>query len=46
MFEKMLEYLAGGLTRYIEAVERAEELNEKIQRTDDLIDEIVYDLYG
>ena len=26
--------------------ERAEELDEKIQRTDDLIDEIVYDLYG
>ena len=46
MFEKMLEYLAGGLARCIEAVERAEELNEKIQRTDDLIDEIVYDLYG
>jgi hypothetical protein len=46
MFEEMLEYLAGGLARCIEAVERAEELNEKIQRTDDLIDEIVYDLYG
>ena len=46
MFEKMLEYLAGGLARHIEAVERAKELDEKIQRTDDLIDEIVYDLYG
>ena len=46
MFEKILEYLAGGLARYIEAVKRAGELDEKIQRTDDLIDEIVYDLYG
>jgi hypothetical protein len=25
---------------------RAEELEEKIERTDDLIDDIVYDLYG
>ena len=38
-------YLAGGLARYIEAVERAKELDEKIQRTDDLIDEAVYDLF-
>jgi hypothetical protein len=38
--------VAGGLERYREAVERAAELDEKIQRTDDLIDEIVYDLYG
>jgi len=45
MLEKMLEYLAGGLARYIEAVERAKELDEKIQRTDDLIDEAVYDLF-
>jgi hypothetical protein len=29
-----------------DAVERAAELDEKIQRTDDLIDEVVYDLYG
>jgi type II restriction/modification system DNA methylase subunit YeeA len=43
--EKMLVYLAGGLARYIEAVERAKELDEKIQRTDDLIDEAVYDLF-
>jgi type II restriction/modification system DNA methylase subunit YeeA len=27
-------------------VERAAELDEKIERTDDLIDEIVYELYG
>ncbi len=30
---------------YIRAKERADELDEKIQRTDELIDEIVYDLY-
>jgi hypothetical protein len=38
--------VADDLERYREAVERAEELDEKIQRTDDLIDELVYDLYG
>ncbi|QSG11378.1 Methylase subunit of restriction modification defence system [Halapricum desulfuricans] len=38
--------VADDLERYWEAVERAEELDEKIQRTDDLIDEIVYELYG
>ncbi|MFB6101452.1 MAG: TaqI-like C-terminal specificity domain-containing protein, partial [Haloplanus sp.] len=38
--------VADDLERYREAVERAAELDEKIQRTDDLIDEIVYDLYG
>ena len=38
--------VADDLERYREAVERAAELNEKIQRTDDLIDEIVYELYG
>ena len=37
---------ADDLQRYREAVERAEDLDEKIQRTNDLIDEIVYDLYG
>ena len=36
-------YLAGGLARYIEAVERVKELDERIQRTDDLIDEAVYE---
>jgi type I restriction-modification system DNA methylase subunit len=40
------EDVADDLDRYIDAVERAEELDEKIQRTDDLIDEIVYELYG
>jgi hypothetical protein len=38
--------VADDLARYRDAVERAEELDEKIERTDDLIDEIVYDLYG
>nr|WP_245781296.1 N-6 DNA methylase [Halopelagius inordinatus] len=35
-----------GLANYVETVERAEELDEKIERTDELIDEIVYELYG
>jgi type I restriction-modification system DNA methylase subunit len=35
-----------GLESYIETKERAEELDEKIERTDDLIDQIVYELYG
>jgi hypothetical protein len=38
--------VADGLERYIDAKERAEELDEKIERTDALIDEIVYELYG
>ena len=38
--------VAAALERCREAVERAEELDEKVQRPDDLIDEIVYDLYG
>ncbi len=38
--------MGDELERYREAVERAKELDEKIQRTDDLIDEIVYELYG
>jgi len=36
----------AGLDSYVETKERADELDEKIQRTDDLIDEIVYELYG
>jgi len=35
-----------GLESYIETTERAAELDEKIRRTDELIDEIVYELYG
>lgn len=35
-----------GLESYTETVERVEDLEAKIERTDDLIDEIVYELYG
>ncbi|KAA9400688.1 hypothetical protein Har1131_18580 [Haloarcula sp. CBA1131] len=35
-----------GLENYIETKERADELETKIERTDELIDEIVYELYG
>ncbi|TKX73912.1 restriction endonuclease [Halorubrum sp. GN11_10-6_MGM] len=38
--------VADDLENYLRAVERAEELDEKIEKTDDLIDEIVYELYG
>ncbi|WP_020221127.1 hypothetical protein [Halarchaeum acidiphilum] len=37
--------VADDLRRYIEVKKRAEELDEKIEKTDRLIDEIVYDLY-
>jgi type II restriction/modification system DNA methylase subunit YeeA len=35
-----------GLERYQEAKQHAEELDEKIEKTDELIDQIVYRLYG
>jgi hypothetical protein len=35
-----------GLESYVETKERAEELEAKIERTDELIDEVVYELYG
>ena len=35
-----------GLESYIETKERAAELEAKIEETDDLIDEIVHELYG
>lgn len=41
-----LDDVADGLQRYQEAKERAAELDEKIEQTDELIDEIVYELYG
>ena len=41
-----VEDVQEGLASYIETKERAEELEAKIERTDDLIDEIVYELYG
>jgi hypothetical protein len=41
-----LSDVEGGLERYLDVTERAEELDAKIERTDQLIDEIVYELYG
>ena len=38
--------VADDLENYLRTIERAEELDEKIEKTDDLIDEIVYELYG
>jgi hypothetical protein len=38
--------VADDLRRYIEVKERAEELDEKIEKTDQLIDETVYGLYA
>jgi len=38
--------VAGGLENYLQTVERAEEFDKKITKIDDLIDEIVYELYG
>jgi len=35
-----------GLERYTDVKERADELDEEIEKTDALIDKIVYDLYG
>jgi len=41
-----IEQVRDGLEQYIEVKARADELDEKIEKTDALIDEIVYDLYG
>ena len=38
--------MRDGLETYREQVDRAAELDEQIERTDGLIDEIVYGLYG
>lgn len=38
--------VVNDLDRYKDAVKRAEELDKKIEKMDDLIDEIVYELYG
>lgn len=35
-----------GLESYMQTKQRAEELERKIEQTDDLVDEIVYELYG
>jgi hypothetical protein len=37
--------VADDLQRYIEVKEQTEELDEKIEKTDRVIDEIIYDLY-
>lgn len=42
----VLSDVENGIESYIGERERAEELDDKIERTDDLIDEIVYELYG
>lgn len=38
--------VAVDLENYLRTKERAEELDAKIEQTDELIDEIVYELYG
>jgi hypothetical protein len=38
--------VADDLENYLQTKERAEELDEKIEQTDALIDQIVYELYG
>jgi len=38
--------VADDLENYLETVERAEEFDEKIAKTDNLIDEVVYEPYG
>ncbi len=48
-FEKISEtnpVTVEGLRSYRDTRERADELDEKIEKTDELIDEIVYELYG
>jgi hypothetical protein len=41
-----VDNVADDLDNYLRTKARAEELDAKIERTDDLIDEIVYELYG
>ncbi|MBS1264182.1 MAG: hypothetical protein MAG715_01384 [Methanonatronarchaeales archaeon] len=41
-----LSDVEDGLERFLEVKAEAEELDEKIQKTDELIDQIVYELYG
>ncbi|KYH23706.1 Eco57I restriction-modification methylase [Halalkalicoccus paucihalophilus] len=40
-----VDEIQAGLEQYIEVRDRADELDAKIEKTDQLIDEIVYDLY-
>jgi len=41
-----LEDVEDGLKKYLEVKKNADELDEKIQKIDELIDQIVYKLYG
>jgi hypothetical protein len=41
-----IDDVEDDLKRYMEVKERADELDEKIEKTDQLIDEIIYRLYG
>ncbi|WP_248516307.1 Eco57I restriction-modification methylase domain-containing protein [Salinarchaeum laminariae] len=41
-----IDEVQTGLEKYTEVRGRADEFDEKIEKTDHLIDEIVYDLYG
>jgi len=41
-----IDDVADDLENYLETKERAEEIDAKIEQTDELIDEIVYELYG
>jgi len=41
-----VDEVQAGLESYVQTTERAEELEAKIEQTDALIDEIVYELYG
>jgi len=41
-----IDDVADDLENYLKTKERAEELDAKIEQTDQLIDEIVYELYG
>ncbi|MEM4782261.1 MAG: hypothetical protein QXG03_11980 [Halalkalicoccus sp.] len=41
-----IDEVADDLENYLRTKERAAELDEKIEKTDELIDEIVYELYG
>jgi hypothetical protein len=38
--------ISEDLRRYIQVKKRAEDLDKRIKRTDEIIDKIVYDLYG
>lgn len=41
-----MDDVADDLERYLDTKRRAKELDGKIEKTDELIEEIVYELYG